>query len=49
MLWDESFDSWRQLGIRAQPAGALFAADGTLLDAWMGPIDEDNVLRLIRR
>ena len=29
MLWDESFESWTQLGVRGQPAGMLFAADGT--------------------
>jgi hypothetical protein len=47
MLWDESFESWRQLRVRAQPAAALFAADGTALGSWTGPFDEEEVLRLI--
>ena len=47
MLWDESFDSWRQLGVRSQPAGMLFAADGTLLKRWSGVIPEADVLKLL--
>ena len=47
MLWDESFRSWLELGIRSQPAAILFAADGARLGAWIGAFDEDEVLRLI--
>lgn len=47
MLWDESFESWLELGVRGQPAGMLFAADGTLLDRWSGPIPEDEVLQTL--
>jgi peroxiredoxin len=47
MLWDESFRSWLELGVRGQPAATLFAADGTFLDAWSGPFDEDEVLALV--
>jgi hypothetical protein len=44
MLWDPSFQSWLQLGVRGQPAGMLFSADGALLKRWTGPIPEDDVL-----
>ena len=47
MLWDESFESWAQLGVRGQPAGMLFAADGTLISRWSGPIPEDKVLEAL--
>lgn len=47
MLWDESFESWIELGVRGQPAGMLFAADGTLLGRWSGAIPEDEVLEQI--
>ncbi len=48
MLWDESRRSWRELGVRGQPAAILFAADGTKLKSWTGIFDEDEVLRLAR-
>lgn len=47
MLWDPSFESWLELGIRSQPAAILFAADGTVLGSWSGPFDEAAVLELI--
>lgn len=47
MLWDESFESWAQLGVRGQPAGMLFAADGSLNTRWSGAIPEDKVLRAL--
>jgi hypothetical protein len=47
MYWDESFESWDQLGLASQPAAALFAADGTPLGAWLGRIPETEVLQLI--
>jgi len=47
MYWDETFESWTQLGLASQPAVALFAADGTTLGAWLGRIPEDKVLELI--
>ena len=47
MLWDETFESWVQLGIRGQPTAILFDADGTPLGTWNGFIDEDKVLDLI--
>lgn len=47
MLWDESFDSWVRLGIRGQPAGMLFAANGELLARWQGRIPEGDVLETL--
>ena len=47
MLWDESFESWIELGVRGQPAAILYAADGTMLERWVGPFDESEVLGLI--
>ncbi len=48
MLWDESAESWAALGIAAQPAALLYAADGHLLQGWFGPFDETEVLELAR-
>lgn len=39
MLWDSSFDSWRQLKISSQPAAVLVSADGRELGRWTGRID----------
>jgi hypothetical protein len=47
MFWDESYESWLELGIRSQPAAILFAADGARLGAWSAIFDEDEVLELI--
>jgi len=46
MVWDPSFDSWTELGIRSQPSSVLLDADGRVLGAW-GGVDEDAVLSLI--
>lgn len=47
MLWDPSFDSWRALGIAAQPQGMLFSADGKSLGEFTGRIPEAEVLKAI--
>lgn len=47
MLWDETFRTWRMLGVASQPAAVLFSADGKQLGAWQGRIPESEVLRLI--
>ncbi len=47
LLWDESFQSWAELGVSLQPSAQLYAADGTLLREWLGPFDEGEVLELI--
>ena len=30
MLWDESFQSWIELGVTSQPTAVLFTPDGTI-------------------
>lgn len=47
MLWDESFDSWAQLGVAGQPAWALFTASGEQVDGSYGEIDTVSVLESI--
>ncbi len=47
MVWDGSFESWRQLGAFSQPAGFLLTADGTLEARWQGAIPEETVLEQI--
>lgn len=47
MLWDESFETWAAFGISAQPATALFSADGEMLGGWMGGMPEEQVLELL--
>ena len=48
MLYDESFESWDQLGNerRAQPIAILFDTEGRGQTIWFGPFDEDEVLDL---
>ncbi len=46
MLWDESFQSWIELGVTAQPTAILLTADGTIVTGWIGGFPEDTVLEL---
>ena len=46
MLWDESFETWLEIGVTSQPSAVLIAADGTPITGWIGPYPEDEVLRL---
>lgn len=46
MLWDETFATWTALGVTSSPTSGLFAADGTFLAGWIGPLPEDDILRL---
>jgi hypothetical protein len=46
MLWDESFETWLEIGITSQPSAVLLAADGTPISGWVGPFPEDEVLSL---
>jgi len=46
MLWDESFQSWIELGVTSQPTSVLFTADGTIIAGWVGRIPEEQVLEL---
>lgn len=47
MLWDPTFESWRQLGISGQPAGMLLDSNGAILDSWRGAIPQSRVLETI--
>ncbi|WP_420620339.1 TlpA family protein disulfide reductase [Candidatus Poriferisocius sp.] len=47
MLWDPTFESWRQLGISGQPAGMLLDGNGQILDSWRGAIPQSRVLDAI--
>lgn len=47
MLWDESFETWAEFGIRSQPASALFTPEGEAVEAWAGGLPEDRVLELL--
>lgn len=49
MLYDPSFESWQQLGIRGQPAAILFDRDGIARGQWFGPFDEQQVLDIAGR
>lgn len=52
MLWDESFESWRELGVASQPVSILLSAEGRELKRWSGELSEGDmaeVLRLARR
>ena len=46
MLWDESFQSWTELGVSSQPTAVMFTPDGTIITGWVGPFPEDQVLEL---
>jgi len=39
MIWDESFETWRQLGIRAQPYWILYDAQGNEVTSRPGAVD----------
>ncbi len=44
LLWDKTGKSWRTLGVPAQPAWMLIAADGTVLGTDLGEIPYDEIL-----
>ena len=46
MLWDESFQSWIELGVSSQPTAILLTPDGTIITGWVGRFPEDQVLEL---
>lgn len=47
MLWDPTFESWRQLGISSQPSGMLLDGNGAILTAWRGSIPQSRVLEAV--
>ena len=46
MLWDESFETWLEIGVTSQPSAVLLGADGEPISGWIGPFPEDEVVRL---
>jgi thioredoxin-like negative regulator of GroEL len=46
MLWDESFETWLEIGITSQPTVVLLEADGTPITGWIGGLPEDEILQL---
>ncbi|MBA2350042.1 MAG: TlpA family protein disulfide reductase [Solirubrobacterales bacterium] len=49
MLYDESFASWQQLGIRSQPGAMMFDSDGVSRYTWVGAFDEQQALEVAKR
>jgi hypothetical protein len=47
MLWDPGFDSWSQLGIRGQPAFAIFDGNGLFQTGWYGGANPEDVLDIV--
>lgn len=47
MVWDPSFESWRELGISGQPQGRFMDANGTMLAGWAGRLPQDDILAAI--
>jgi hypothetical protein len=43
MVWDPSFQSWREFGIRAQPYWILFDAEGNEVTGRPGAVDVEAV------
>jgi thiol-disulfide isomerase/thioredoxin len=48
MLWDPSFESWRVMGITAQPTWVLVRGDGSLITGWVGGFPEQQILSAIQ-
>ncbi len=46
MLWDESFESWIELGVTSQPTAVMLTPEGTIITGWIGGIPEEEVLEL---
>jgi len=47
MVWDPSFDSWRELGIRSQPYWILYDTQGNEVTSSPGAIDIAAVQNVI--
>ncbi len=47
MLWDESFESWRKIGITAQPTWILVRGDGSFIQGWIGGLPQEQILELL--
>ena len=46
MLWDESFQSWIELGVSSQPTAVFVSPDGEVITGWIGGFPGDTVLEL---
>ena len=46
MLWDGPGTSWQQLGIAGSPAAVLFTAKGEVIQGWLGPFPQADVVAL---
>lgn len=49
MLYDESFASWQQLGIRGQPGAMMFDTEGVSRFTWVGAFDEQQALEVAKQ
>jgi hypothetical protein len=46
LLWDETLETWRTLGVSSQHTVIVFDASGNQLDTWTG-FDGDRILSAI--
>lgn len=46
MVWDETFQTWAELGVSLQPSSMLFTPEGQLVKKWLGSIPESEVLAI---
>ncbi len=46
MVWDETFQTWAELGVSLQPSAMMFTPDGQLIKKWLGAIPESEVLAI---
>jgi hypothetical protein len=47
LVWDETFETWRTLGVSSQHTVIVFDSDGTQLDTWNG-FDGGRILDTLR-
>jgi len=46
LVWDETFETWRTLGVSSQHTVIVFDAEGNQLDTWNG-FDGDRIIETI--
>lgn len=46
MLWDDTYVTWNALGVTSSPTAGLFAADGSFIAGWLGPLPESDIIGL---
>ena len=47
MVWDASFDSWREFGVRSQPYWILYDDAGNLVTSRPGAVDINAVIDVV--